>query len=95
MKKFISPQTGAKYEVLFDVGGNIVCYRFISISECRVRIQGSKEFLTGVKNRMKNGSVWGEVKSGDHLSIVVHKYNLIDALCDAACGVVKICFCFK
>lgn len=82
MKKFISPQTGSVYNVFVEVGNFKICFRKID-KRYRVRIQGDKYNLSSLN------LLWGEVKDGDHLSVVVYEYDLIKTLCTALRAVLE------
>lgn len=86
---FKSPQTGSIYEVVGKVCKDPtnrkesvkVCYRKFNEASYRVRIQGETEVLEGVKNWLPPG--WSYIKSGDHVSVVVSKNELGQAVADA------------
>lgn len=87
MKTFKSPQTSSEYKVFFELENVTVCYRILGSEKYRVRIQGEEEILNAAKEKMICGHLWGKIKDKDHLSIVVPKKSLIDALCSATRGI--------
>lgn len=81
MKGFVSPQTGSEYAVV-NTAGMFVSYRPVTENVYRVRIQGKEEHLAGIRHLLSKN--WGEIKNGDHLSIVVEgAERLANAVGDA------------
>lgn len=85
MTKYVSPQTGSEYKVVATVGDSIVCFRKISDSMFRVRIQNENAVKLG-EMRAAMHKDWGSVKDGDHISCVVEEGALINAILDAMSG---------
>jgi hypothetical protein len=88
MKTFKSPQTSSVYAVVFEVPSVLVCVRDLGEDGFRVRIQGSPEILEAVSERLFVS--WGEIKDGDHLSVVVPTdEKAAHAIADAVQAVLK------
>ena len=85
MKQFKSPQTGSVYTVFAKIGDDLICYRELEDYAFRVRIQSdNKSRLECIAKHAKlKSEYWSDIKGDDHVSVVVAKDRLIEALGDA------------
>jgi hypothetical protein len=86
MGEFVSPQTGSVYNVFWEDKGVIVCYRKLNENCSRVRIQNN----TGILPQVQEKLLWGDVKGGDHLSVICKHEKLPKAICIALRAVLEV-----
>jgi hypothetical protein len=81
-KQFTSPQTESVYQVVADFGdGLLVCYRQLDNNLVRVRLQVPKSAAEAAQQGLPHS--WGELKGGDHYSVVVKSSSCLAAVTDA------------
>lgn len=85
MLTFESPQTGSIYKVVASLEGILICYRQVEEEEYRVRIQGTPTELKKINADLE----WGNIKAGDHLSVVVEPSELPETLANAVKAVAQ------
>ena len=94
-KKYKSPQTGSTYEVVGEFKDIILAYRKDGHSR-RIRIQVNKsehtpypkDTLTVLKQLLKKGDKWSEIKGEYHISITTSKHDFKGALLDAYSAII-------